>query len=152
MAEPVLINGEWKQANASSTFQSFNPNTTEPLPCEFPVSNWSDCDEALSAAAAAASELRTLSGSQIAAFLRAFADRIEARADQLVEAAHQETALPKSPRLADVELPRTTNQLRLAAQAAEEGSWRQATIDTKAGIRSVYEPIGPVAVFGPNNF
>lgn len=152
MAEPVLINGEWKQANASSTFQSFNPNTTEPLPCEFPVSNWSDCDEALSAAVSAASELRVLSGSQIAAFLRAFADRIEARADQLVAAAHQETALPKSPRLADVELPRTTNQLRLAAQAAEEGSWRQATIDTKAGIRSVYEAIGPVAVFGPNNF
>ncbi len=26
------------------------------------------------------------------------------------------------------------------------------TIDTKANLRSVYEPIGPVCVFGPNNF
>ncbi len=59
---------------------------------------------------------------------------------------------PSSPRLKDVELPRTVNQLRQAAAAARDGSWVQATIDTKANIRSMYGPIGPVAVFGPNNF
>ena len=63
-----------------------------------------------------------------------------------------ETGLAKSPRLHDVELPRTSNQLRLAAAACRVGSWAQATIDTVAGIRSCYEPIGPVCVFGPNNF
>jgi NADP-dependent aldehyde dehydrogenase len=51
-----------------------------------------------------------------------------------------------------VELPRTVNQLRQAAAAADEGSWRLPTIDTKANIRSLYAAIGPVAVFGPNNF
>ncbi len=66
--------------------------------------------------------------------------------------AHAETGLPASPRLAEVELPRTVNQLRLAAAAAREGSWQHATIDTKANIRSRYAPIGPVCVFGPNNF
>src|SRR5262249_41344498 len=30
--------------------------------------------------------------------------------------------------------------------------WALPTIDTKNNIRSMYGPIGPVAVFGPNNF
>ena len=33
-----------------------------------------------------------------------------------------------------------------------EGSWALPTIDTKNQIRSCFEPIGPVVVFGPNNF
>ncbi len=66
--------------------------------------------------------------------------------------AHVETALPRSPRLADVELPRTTGQLRQAAAAAREGSWALPTIDNKLGIRSCCLPLGPVCVFGPNNF
>jgi NADP-dependent aldehyde dehydrogenase len=49
-------------------------------------------------------------------------------------------------------LPRTTNQLRQAADAALEGSWAQPTIDTKLNIRSHFIPLGPVCVFGPNNF
>ncbi|MEK6236765.1 MAG: aldehyde dehydrogenase family protein, partial [Planctomycetales bacterium] len=43
-------------------------------------------------------------------------------------------------------------QLRQAAAAARDGSWRAATIDTNAGIRSYLAALGPVAVFGPNNF
>ncbi len=89
---------------------------------------------------------------RLATFLERFAERIERRAVELVEMAHTETALPQKPRLADVELPRTTNQLRQAAAAAREGSWALPTIDTKLNIRSCYMPLGPVAVFGPNNF
>jgi NADP-dependent aldehyde dehydrogenase len=96
--------------------------------------------------------LRQTPPEQIAAFLTRYADRVEARKNELVESAHAETALAKSPRLADVELPRTTGQLRLAAAAALEGSWALAAIDTKLNIRSLLAPIGPVLVFGPNNF
>src|SRR5204863_2153429 len=78
--------------------------------------------------------------------------RIEARKDDLIDMAHAETALLKTPRLSDVELPRTTNQLRQAAHAAREGSWAMPTIDTATNIRSMLGPLGPVAVFGPNNF
>ena len=74
------------------------------------------------------------------------------RKEELVERAHLETAYPKSPRLADVELPRTTSQLRQAAAAAREGSWALPTLDTKLNIRSCHAPLGPVCVFGPNNF
>ncbi len=88
----------------------------------------------------------------IARFLETYAGLIESRADELVAMANSETALPVAPRLKDVELPRTTGQLRQAAAATREGSWALPTIDTKLNIRSVLAPIGPVWVFGPNNF
>ncbi len=152
MTHPVLIAGEWRPASANKTFQADNPTTREAIADEYPVSSWADCDAALDAAVGAAREMRKLSGEQIAVFLEVFADRIEARKDDLVEMAHAETALPKSPRLADGELPRTTGQLRQAAKAAREMSWKNCVIDTATGIRSYLAPIGPVCVFGPNNF
>jgi NADP-dependent aldehyde dehydrogenase len=148
---PVLIAGQWRAAKAGGTFQAENPATGEKLPDEFPISSWADCDAALNAAAEAAAILRALPPEPIAKFLTRFAERIEVRKAELVETAHAETALPKSPRLADVELPRTTGQLRQAA-AALEGSWALPTIDAKLNIRSMLAPLGPILVFGPNNF
>lgn len=148
----VLIDGAWRASNAAGTFRAENPATREPLADEYPVSAWADCDAALSAATRAHAELREMSGEAIATFLERFAARIEARAAEIVALAHLETAYPKSPRLADVELPRTTNQLRQAAAAARDGSWQRATIDRKLNIRSRHTSLGPVCVFGPNNF
>lgn len=149
---PVLVAGSWRDADHEKTFRATDPNSNEAIDIEFPVSSWEDCDAALEAAAAAASELRRLPKEPIAEFLERYADRIEAAKDSLVESAYRESGLAKSPRLADVELPRTCNQLRLAAAACRSGSWALPTIDTVAGIRSCYEPLGPVCVFGPNNF
>lgn len=148
----VLIAGQWRDADADSTFQACNPMTRKWLPDEYPVSNWSDCDAALDAAYDAARALREYTPDQLAAFLEQFAVNIEQIAEALVDVAHQETGLPRAPRLADVELPRTTGQLRQAAAAAREGSWTMSTIDTKQGIRAQFGSIGPVCVFGPNNF
>ncbi|HEU4719900.1 MAG TPA: aldehyde dehydrogenase (NADP(+)) [Gemmatimonadaceae bacterium] len=148
----VLIAGAWRDAASSGSFQGENPATGETLPDRFPISTWADCDAALTAAVGAAEALRESPPDDIARFLGRFAERIEARATELVEVAHLETGLPRTPRLADVELPRTTGQLRQAAAAAIEGSWALPTIDTKLGLRSMLAPIGPVWVFGPNNF
>ena len=148
----ILIGGQWRPSVASKTFQSVNPATGEPLPYQFPVSSWADCDQVLQAAAEAAEQLRQMPPAQLAAFLEAFAVQLEANSEALCEMAHCESALPVKPRLADVELPRTAGQLRQAAAAARSGSWAQAVIDTKLDIRSCYESIGPVCVFGPNNF
>ena len=150
--QPILIDGQWRQARAASTFQACDPQNRELLPDVYPVSQWEDCDEALTAATRAADQLRQLPGERFAQLLEALADKIEAKSEALVSIAHQETALPQSPRLADVELPRTTGQLRQAAAAARDASWMTATIDTAANIRSHYAPLGPVCVFGPNNF
>lgn len=148
----VLIAGRWRPANSTSTFRAENPATREPLPDQYPISSWQDCDETLGAAAAAFEVLRSLPAERLATFLEAFAERIEARKEEIVRLASLETALPASPRLADNELPRTTGQLRQAAAAARDGTWALPTIDEKNNIRSMLAPIGPVAVFGPNNF
>jgi NADP-dependent aldehyde dehydrogenase len=150
--QPVLINGQWRAASIAGTFQAEDPTTGQALSEIYPVSSWADCDAALDAAARAFEALREMDGQRRAEFLEAYAARIEQRRGELVEAAHRETALPASPRLEQVELPRTTGQLRQAAAAAGEGSWRMATIDTQANIRSYYAALGPVCVFGPNNF
>lgn len=150
--QPVLIAGEWRTSNSSGSFHAENPATQERLPNDYPISAWADCEAALAAAEKAAAELRALPAEKLAEFLEAFAARIEARKDEFVKIANQESALPASPRLADNELPRTTNQLRQAAAAARDGSWAMPTIDAAANIRSVLAPIGPVLVFGPNNF
>jgi len=151
-AAQVLIDGRWRAADAEGTFHAENPAKGEALPLAFPISRWSDCDAALNAATKAAAELRALDPAKIAAFLDAYAANIEAAADSIVAAAAEETALPVSPRLKDVELPRTTNQLRQAAAAVREESWRNATLDLEKNIRSCFAPIGPVVIFGPNNF
>lgn len=148
----VLINGQWRDADATGTFQAFNPASAEAIADEYPVSSWADCDAALDAAQSAFEELRKMPSEKIAKFLEVYADKIDARVTELSELANMETALPVSPRLADVELPRTSGQLRKAAQAARDGSWTLPTIDSAVNIRSFYAAIGPVAVFGPNNF
>jgi len=151
-AHPVLINGQWSPSRGSETFTAVNPATRQALPDVYPVSPWSEIEAALQAADRAFQETRTWPGERFAAFLEAYADRVEARATQLIETANLETALPVEPRLKVAELPRTINQLRQAAAAAREGSWALPTIDTKQNIRSMHAALGPVAVFGPNNF
>ena len=148
----VLIAGQWRDASSSGSFRATDPSKNETLSAEFPVSTWEDCDAALDAAVTAARELRNLPAEKIAAFLECYADRIEAAKDTLSDAAAAETGLARSPRLADVELPRTSNQLRAAAEACRSGNWALPTIDTKTGIRSCYVQLGPVCVFGPNKF
>jgi len=148
----ILIRGQWRESRSQATFQAENPRTRQPLPDTYPVSAWPDCEEALDAATQAATQIRRLPAERAASFLERYAGRIEDRRNELVEIAHNETALPVSPRLTDVELPRTTDQIRQAAAAARDGSWRRVIIDTGSGIRSCLEPLGPVCVFGPNNF
>jgi NADP-dependent aldehyde dehydrogenase len=150
----ILIDGEWRPArNPAGSFRAVNPSDGAELQDIYPISNFSEIEESLLAAHRDAPELATARPEILAEFLEGFAAGIEARAEELVETAHLETALPKEPRLRSVELPRTTFQLRQAAAAARDRSWCRATIDTKADIRSKYGPLGgPVAVFGPNNF
>jgi NADP-dependent aldehyde dehydrogenase len=150
--QPVLLAGQWRPARAAGSFRAENPATGESLPGEFPTSTWEDCETLLQASAQAAALLRKTPPETLADFLTRYAARLEARAGEIVDLAHLETGLPKTPRLAAVELPRTTSQLRQAAAAALDGSWALPAIDTKINLRSVLEPVGPVLVFGPNNF
>ena len=152
--QPILIGGRWRPARRPHRFfRAVDPSTGSETEGLYPVSEASDIDDALAEGSAAARGMAAAGPEAIAGFLESYADGIAERAGEIVAAAHRETALPEAPRLRDVELPRTIDQLRQAARAARDRSWCRATIDTKAGLRSRYEPLGgPVAVFGPNNF
>jgi alpha-ketoglutaric semialdehyde dehydrogenase len=152
--EPVLIAGEWRQPiNPAGSFKAIDPTAGKPLPESYPVSSIDDVAAAFRAAEDAVVALRAIPVDAIGRFLDDYAARIEAAADALIARAAAETGLAPAPRLRNVELPRTTNQLRQGAAAARDRSWTQATIDTKANLRSYYGPLGgPVVVFGPNNF
>ena len=150
---PVYVDGEWRRSDSIGTLQADNPSLGEPLPERFPISSREEVLTAICAGSEAAEALLTADPGMIAQFLEAYAAGIEAHADELVEQAHAETGLAKSPRLKSVELPRTTDQLRQAATAAREGSWRRPIRDEARKIYSQFAPLGgPVVVIGPNNF
>jgi NADP-dependent aldehyde dehydrogenase len=152
--QPLLIAGDWRPASEPlATFRAEDPATGKAIGAEFPVNGAADVEAAIATAAAVADELARTPPERIAAFLDAYADGIERDAEALVALAHAETALPAETRLAKVELPRTSGQLRQAAVAVRSRSWTQPVIDTAAGLRSHLAPLHkPVLVFGPNNF
>ena len=150
--QPILVNGSWQAAQSVDSFSAFDPTTGESLPESFPISGWSDCEAILQAADAAAIAMRQLAPPAIADFLDDYAAAIDQSADDVCRLAARETGLPFQPRLKDVELKRTTDQLRQAAAAARDGSWSMPTIDRPNQLRSYLAPVGPVVVFGPNNF
>jgi NADP-dependent aldehyde dehydrogenase len=150
--QPVLVAGGWRQAAAEQSYQAFDPTTGASREEAWPVSGWADVDAALDAAVQAADELARLPVATIAAFLERYADRLAAQADEICATAHAESGLAIRPRLAEIELPRTLDQLRQAAAACREQTWRMAMIDTAKNIRSVAVGLGPVVVFPPANF
>jgi NADP-dependent aldehyde dehydrogenase len=151
-AEPILVGGEWRPAAAIDTYRAIDPSTGQPRDALWPTSAWSDVDEALDAATQAADELRRLPAAALGRFLTRYAERLEARGGELVLLAHAETGLLVKPRLAEHELPRMLDQLKQAAAAAAEETWRMATIDTAKNIRAAAFGLGPVVVFPPANF
>ena len=150
----MLIAGQWRSASADAkTFQPSNPNTGDLLPDVYPVASSADIDALLDAGLSASREIAAGDPAKLGVFLDAYADAITAAAEELALLAHTETGLPVTPRLAVVEIPRTTGQLRQAAAAARAGDWRQPVIDTANNLRSQLEPLAkPALVIGPNNF
>lgn len=152
--QPIWVAGRWQAEPApEGELQSYQPKTGEALAPRFPISGDATLQAALEAGRGAAAELRSVPPERIAALLERCAANLERDRDALVESAHLETGLAKEPRLRNVELPRTIDQLRQAANAARSRSFCDPQIDTKNNIRSMRGPLGgPVAVFGPNNF
>jgi len=151
---PILLAGQWQPASAdAATFQPHCPSTGELIPESYPIATAAEIDSLLDAGVAAAEALRDIPTAKIADFLNGYADAIDAATEELAAIASQETGLPVSPRLTNVEIPRTTGQLRQAAAAVIAGDWTQPTIDSTNHLRSRLESLGkPVLVIGPNNF
>jgi 2,5-dioxopentanoate dehydrogenase len=146
-------------AGTGQPLYATNPTTGQQLQPAFIPATTEEVDLSARLAAEAFDAYRRTSGRERGAFLRTIAARIESIADDVIERAGQETALPHG-RL-QAETARTCGQLRLFAQVAEEGSWVNARIDhadpnrkpaPKPDICSMLRPLGPVVVFGASNF
>lgn len=144
---------------SGETFRAISPLDGIALEPQFYRAGAKEADAALELAEAAFAIFRQTTGAQRAALLERIADEISALGDELICRARQETGLPET-RLVG-ERARTAGQLRLFAQAAREGSWVDARIDTaipdrqplpKPDLRRMLVPIGPVVVFGSSNF
>ena len=152
-----LIGGQ-VTGQQGSPFHGYNPLDGSQLQPTFYSAAEEDLNRAAKAAEQASAAFAATSGRERGQLLRSMADGLDAAAQELIDRAHLETALPR-PRLTG-EVARTSGQLRLFASVVEEGSWVTARIDTadpartppKPDIRSMLRPLGPVAVFGASNF
>ncbi|HEV2423799.1 MAG TPA: aldehyde dehydrogenase (NADP(+)) [Terriglobia bacterium] len=153
------IIGYGRGQKTGESFQAFDPVAGDELLPPFYSASQAETGMAAQLAAASFQTYRRLTGRERGAFLRRIAENLEALGEELVERAARETALPAA-RIRG-ERTRTANQLRFFAAIIEEGSWVDARIDhgdparkpvAKPDVRSMLEPLGPVAVFGASNF
>ncbi len=105
------IAGEW--LNGPDVFQADSPATGNKLPTKFQHGTEELVDQAVTAAQACAEEFAAMLPAKRAEFLRAIADEIDARGDEITEIGTLESALPAA-RLTG-ERGRTVGQLRFFA-------------------------------------
>lgn len=153
------IIGSAHSASGSKTFAGFDPRSGTATAGRFHEAEESEIAKAAELAEAAVVGFGALTAEEVAAFLDAVVEEILALADSLIDKADEETALGRE-RLRG-ERDRTTNQIKLFASVVREGSWVGARIDRgqpdrkplpKPDLRTLLQPIGPVAVFGASNF
>ena len=150
----------WESGDSGGrTFTATNPATGQSMPPSYVCASLQEVDRAVRLAADAFESYSRLSGKDKGAFLRAIAAGIEGIADALADRTSKESGLPEQ--RIRTETGRTVFQLRLFAQLIEEGSWVNARLDRpdptrkplpKPDLRSMWRPLGPIAVFGSSNF
>lgn len=149
-----LIAGVW--TGTAHTFRSAPATGASAVYC---IGTPALVDQACQAAEAAFDAYSHTTRQQRAVFLRAIADEIEARADDITETGSAETGLP-APRLVG-ERGRTVAQLRYFADHIETGDYLDRRHDKalpdrqpapRPDLRLMQLPIGPIAVFGASNF
>lgn len=149
-----FIASEW-----ASTSEKFSSRPHSGTPNEFSKGSAVIVASAVQAAENCFLEYAATTRTQRANFLRAIAEEIDLRGEDITRIAMEETALPEV-RLVG-ERGRTTMQLRLFADHIEQGDYldirhdealpdRQPLPRTELWLMQV--PVGPVAVFGASNF
>ncbi len=151
--------GNNESADSPDTFHGMNPATGKPLETAYHEATEAEIDRAVTMADEVFGIFRDLLAERRADFLEAICEETLALGDAFLEMASSETGHPL-PRCA-MERDRAVNQARLFADLLREGSWVDARIDKgdparqpipKPDVRSLLQPIGPIAVFGASNF
>ncbi|HKR70280.1 MAG TPA: gamma-aminobutyraldehyde dehydrogenase [Streptosporangiaceae bacterium] len=152
--QPALrnfVNGQFSDAATGAVSEVVDPTTGEAYTTA-PVSGPEDVDAALRAAAAAFEIWRDATPAERSLALLRFADAIEARAEDLVEAESRNTGKPIAMTRTD-EVPPCADELRFFAGAARVLEGRSAgeyLADHTSMIRR--EPVGVCAQVTPWNY
>lgn len=153
------IIGSSRSTGTGGTFQAQNPSTGEALEPTYHAATEEELDRAINLADAAFTSYGESSNKDRSAFLRAIAEEIDAREEEIVPRMMAETGLPEG--RCRGEKGRTVGQLRMFAGLLDEGSWVDARIDLaqpdrqpvpKPDLRSMRRPLGPAAIFCASNF
>lgn len=148
-----------ESSETSDSFQAVNPATGETLETSFSEATQGEIDAAVTAAESAFDPFRNKLVESRADFLEAITEEVLALGDAFLEQTYAETGYPL-PRCAS-ERDRAINHTRQFAELIREGSWLDARIDLpdptrkpfpKPDVRSLMQPVGPVAIFGASNF
>ena len=146
-------------SSTSDSFQADNPATGRTLEPAFFEATTAEIDEAVAAALEAFDSFKSKRAEARADFLDAIADETLALGDEFLERTAAETGYPLA--RCSAERDRAINHTRQFANLIREGSWLDARIDLpdltrkpipKPDVRSLMQPLGPVAVFGASNF
>ena len=154
MADRVVrnfINGEYAETRSGQTAALIDPSTGEVF-AEAPVSSEADVDAAMQAAERAFDGWRDATPSDRGRALLKFADAVEAKADDLIEAESQNTGKPLGLTRSEEIVP-MVDQIRFFAGAARVLEGRAAgeyMTDYTSMVRR--EPIGVVAQVTPWNY
>lgn len=147
-----LIAGEWETGTGVS-FRSVDPHTGNPSDREYREANEDQIRRAVEASAAHVTWQGYAKPAERRQILVAIADGLDSEADEIVTIAHCESGLGRE-RL-DVELSRTTQQLRTFARFLETGEHWGSVEDSVFDAVSLVKmeiPLGAVAVFEASNF
>jgi betaine-aldehyde dehydrogenase len=146
-----FVNGQFSDAASGAASDVVDPSTGDTY-ATAPVSGPADVDAALRVAAAAFGTWRDTTPAERSLALLKFADAIEARADELVEAESRNTGKPVEMTRTD-EVPPLADELRFFAGAARVLEGRSAgeyLADHTSMIRR--EPVGVCAQVTPWNY
>ncbi len=146
-----FINGEFVTPAGTEMLDIVNPVNGEVV-AKAPVSNQSDVDAAMSAAATAFTTWKRVTPGQRQLMLLKLADAMEARSDELVEAQHRNTGQVRQ-LIAEEEVAVGADQLRFFAGAARLMEGKSAGEYFEGHTSYVRrEPIGVVAQVTPWNY
>ncbi len=149
-----LIGGQWVSSNSS-----FSSRPVSGPSHQFCNATRALVDDATSAAEIASHSFGNMSRASRAVFLRAIAEELETRGEELTAIGCAETGLPAARLIG--ERARTVGQLNMFGDLVATGEELECTFDAalpdrdplpRPDLRRMMRPIGPVAVFGASNF
>jgi betaine-aldehyde dehydrogenase len=146
-----FVGGQWRPAQDGRTSEVVDPSTGEAY-VQAPVSGTADVDAALRTAAAAFETWRDTTPAERSLALLRFADAIEARTEDLVEAESRNTGKPIAMTRTD-EVPPLADELRFFAGAARMLEGKSAGEYLRGHTSMIRrEPVGVCAQVAPWNY